>query len=269
MSYTKEEIAREAIGLREQMGLSMYEVVGDLINLVEESGHKIKYEDFGNSFTAALVYLGRGRFSINLNKPKIWNKKFERFTIAHELGHVSLFEHQEDVIKNGKRLELIDEFKSEETMEKEADSFAINFLAPESLFKKIAGGKFFNKYDIDQLSRTLNISFQSCVFRFLELTSKACSVVLVDNKDQKIIYDFRSKKMRRLNKHPSICGEQIIPNSFLSRFTYKNRSIDQKERIIDLSEYYQDYKAGMTCKESLIKFNYNSTTMILISESES
>jgi len=93
MSIPEIRLANEARGLREQLGLDQLTPIGDIVQLVKDSGHHIVEKSFGNQFSAICMHQDQNRFLIVLNTDQMWNEHFKRFTIAHELGHITLIEH--------------------------------------------------------------------------------------------------------------------------------------------------------------------------------
>lgn len=69
----------------------------------------------------------------------------QRFTIAHELGHILLHHFNSNL--------------SNEYIEKEANMFAIRLLAPTCIIKEL------NINTVDQLAKTFNISAEAANYR--------------------------------------------------------------------------------------------------------
>lgn len=102
-----------------------------------------------------------------------------RFVIAHELGHHELHEKvmQLDVCDESK----IDEVYDQAT-EREANSFAAEFLMPASLWTKHVDGVGQPTFDaISELARDYQVSLTSAAVRFVKLSAERCALALVEN----------------------------------------------------------------------------------------
>lgn len=122
---------------------------GDSIEeLVAKTGGKLVYGSSGDGDeeSGSIIAESLRKYTIYLSKNT--SRQRDRFTIAHELGH--LFLHFPKIIKNNKdaimratrRVNLHD--KEKERAEWEANWFAAEFLMPESIFRE--------KYDKGSIS---------------------------------------------------------------------------------------------------------------------
>lgn len=258
----------QAKNLREELGLDQLSALGDIEELVSEMGHKIVYDDFGDDFSATCITADGINFTIALNKNHMWNENFKRFTIAHELAHISLIEHHFEMQRRGGKLMSNAEFQSNEPIEREADRFAVYFLAPKPLFEQHIKGKEFDKKTLKDICNELGISLLTGAFRFIELTDLCCSLIAIDESSQKIKYEFRSKLMKEFNKHEYLKGWYSPYQGNLSKVLGKPITYQIEDENIELNVYYQDLKISLRCKESVIRLGYNNTTIALLSAIE-
>lgn len=264
MSISEIRLANEAKGLREQFGLSHDVPVGDIEQMVKDAGHQITSESFGNQFSAALIHQGRNRFLIVLNDDQMWNERFKRFTIAHELGHITLIEHLAEMDRNGGKLQTVAEFRSDKAIEREADIFAAHFLAPTVLFNKLTERSEFNKKSLKQVAEELNISLMSTAFRFVNLTDLACSLIISNNKTSKARFEFRSKAFWEVGYLPYL-RNTLVPANTLSYEVIQKSEYDPADEEILLNEWYPELKFELKCNESVFQLGYNDTTVTMLS----
>lgn len=263
MSYSDIQLAREAKDLREEIGLDQLTPIQSIQELViEKIGHELSEESFGDDFSAVCMTKEGIKFKIILNSDQMWNENFRRFTIAHELAHISLIEHQAEMMRNGGILKSKSEFQSNKVIEREADKFAINFLAPRSLVIEEIKNLEFDVQSLKILCSKLGLSLLSGAFRFISLTDLCCSLMVIDNETEKIKYDFRSNEMKRINFHQGLRGEEIPYQGSLSKFLFSN--IVTQEEEAELNDYYFNMRASLRCKESFHKMDYNNTTLVLL-----
>lgn len=265
MSYSDIELAAASKNLREQAGLDQFTPIGGIDKLVLDLGHELLVEDFKDDFSATCMTNDGIKFAIILNKSQMWNERFKRFTIAHELGHVSLVQHHAEMIRNGGVLKTKSEFQSKKEIEREADLFAINFLSPKPFFLQLISNLEFDKISLRKICGELNISLLAGAFRFVKLSDLCCALIGIDEVTQKIKYDFRSDLMWQINKHENVSGYHIPYQGLVSKALAKSVTHDLEDEEVDISEYYPDYPRRILCKESVFRLGYNNTTIVMLS----
>lgn len=126
----------------------------------------------------------------------IKSEGFQRFSIAHELGHYFLEGHPERVFRGG---QLIHEshagFGSGDQIELEADHFAAGLLMPSHLFKAAAGCHSDGLDAIEKLAGTCKSSLTASAIRYAELTDAAVAIVM--SSGTSVDYSFASPAMKR------------------------------------------------------------------------
>lgn len=268
MSYSDIQIARIAKEVREEIGLDQLSPILNMKEVVEEIGHHVAEESFGDEFSATCLPIDPPKFGIILNRDSMWNENFVRFTLAHELGHAHLVEHWAEMQRQGGQLKTKAEFQSDQLIEREADRFAINFLAPVGLVRSYIDNMEFTKSSLSDLSNLLGISLLSSAFRFVELTDLCCSLIIVDVSTQKIKYEFRSRLMKQYNRHPFLKGWYVPEQGSVTRVLRMPKGFDIEDQVIELNEYYQNRMTSIRCLESVFRLGYNNTVMVLLSALE-
>jgi hypothetical protein len=189
-----------------------------------------------------------------------WGEKFRRFTIAHELGHLTIPEHR--AILDTKSLHRSKaEYSSKDQIEIEADIFAINLLAPRLAFQNAINNAKFNADTINRLSEQFNISTYATALRFIELTSLACSLI-INRADGNVVYEKRSKKFRDGFSH-SFLYRQKIPRT-THTYDFVNRQTTDSDSVIELNSWYPDIHNIIKANESVIDLGYNKSILTLI-----
>ena len=140
----RQTIAAHAAQLREDMAIGKNEVIGDLVHHIQEAGYHYMEESFEDEFSGFSRALGSGNYLIGFNRDHFWSDKFRRFTLSHELGHVTIPEHRQRLEKEGLHRSK-SEFQSRSPIEREADYFAICFLAPKKAFQMAMSTKNIRK----------------------------------------------------------------------------------------------------------------------------
>ena len=139
--------------------------------LAEKAGIQIKYGDFDNEMSG-FAYQKAGVKYIGINQTESLVR--QRFTIAHELGHIFL--HHQDQLNYDPSVELI-HFRDEHsaagtrTKEIEANAFAAELLMPAEAVKKEisdmkgidlddqkAVGRLADKFGVSQAAITVRLA---------------------------------------------------------------------------------------------------------------
>lgn len=120
---------------------------------------------------------------------------FQRFSIAHELGHYFLAGHPEAVFRSGQVHESRGGFASGDQIELEADHFAAGLLMPKHLFKSVAGRYSDGLEAIKHLADDFETSLTASAIRYARLTDAAVAIIVSSNSS--IEYCFVSEAMRR------------------------------------------------------------------------
>ncbi|MBS1985597.1 MAG: ImmA/IrrE family metallo-endopeptidase [Bdellovibrionales bacterium] len=141
----------------------------DIENLIETCGIKLVKQDFQNTISGAAVIEGSLKvISVNRSEAQVR----QRFTAAHELGHILLHQGKEVEVSYPSATFYRDPKSStgEHWKEIEANYFASCVLMPKVLLEReIAGlaenNSSLNEEVIDQLSKKFKVSSQAMCIR--------------------------------------------------------------------------------------------------------
>lgn len=116
--------------------------------------------------------------SLILYSTNVDNIGFQRFTIAHELGHYCLDGHLYEIIDE-KGMHISDsDFCSKRMCEIEADAFASGLLMPEKLCKKLIAACVDGLGAIKILAEECWTSLTAAAIRYIDLTTAPSAVVV-------------------------------------------------------------------------------------------
>ncbi len=210
----------------------------DVAQIAESAG--IIVEPFpngqaGNGFAGMLLH--RGNDFLIFYSDKIKNIGFQRFTIAHELGHYFIEGHPEAVFDSNGIHKSREPFSSSDKYERQADSFAAGMLMPSELCRTII-----RKYDdgleaILILADACKTSLMSSAIRYTELSNGKIAIIV--SKDGKTIFSNASPTMARSGFF--IRHQSSLPPTSLTvkcgRDTDFIRQARQDEQEGDLSDW--------------------------------
>lgn len=194
---------------------------------------------------------------------------FQRFSIAHELGHYFLAGHPEHVFSGDK---LIHEshagFGSGDQIELEADHFAAGLLMPSHLFKAEAG-KFSDGFTaIEKLAERCQTSLTASAIRYAELTDAAIAIVI--STGPTVNYCFASRSMRGIRGYKHPVKGSVLPRDSLTRtFNQTENNILSAERDDDSADLIAWFRADdeIEASEEVIGLgDYGKTLTIICAE---
>lgn len=256
----RQSIASHAAQLRESMVIGSNEVIGDIVGQIKEAGYHYMENSFGDEFSGFSKALGGGNYLIGFNHDHFWSDKFHRFTISHELGHITIPEHRQLLEKEGLH-QSKSEFQSRDRIEREADYFAICFLAPKKAFQTAMKYKEYTRETIFDLSEHFGISSYATVLRFIELTDLACTLV-VCNREGLIEYEQRSDRMKETYKQDFLNRKQVKETTLT--YDYINGYKEESTCTTPLSEWFDELPIEIEATESVIELGYNGKFLTLL-----
>lgn len=249
---------------REDVELGPDDKINDINEIVDKAGYKYYEGSFEKEFSAMCLSQNPGEFLIIFNKDHHHNESFKRFSIAHEIAHLTIPEHR-TYLRGQKSHISSAEFQSNSQWEREADYFAISLLAPKKSFQRAIRTREFTAKDILEISDEYEISILASAIRFVELTDLACSLVMTD-KNKKIKYEYRSNRMhdalREIRFIPLLNRSQL--NHDTHTYSYLDNPRNECERVVKLHTWYPEVFEEVEATESVIELGYNDTFLTLL-----
>ena len=121
----------------------------------------------------------------------IRNKGYQRFTVAHELGHYSLTEHHKYLFEQGTLHRSESGFTSSVWYEREADLFGVELLIPEFLFHRHRKEFPLGLKGMKELADLFQTSLTAMGIRYATLCTEPVAVVVSEG--DRILYSVLSK----------------------------------------------------------------------------
>ena len=267
MAHPNLEIIGQAMGLREMIGLSPTDILTNIEGAVSDIGYILAEESFGDRFSAYCTYLENEKFAIVLNRDHDWNENFRRFTISHEIGHLSLIQHLA-ALQKGNLHKSQPEFQTIDPIEKEADYFAINFLVPKQAFEAVAQFKNFSFKSLLEIGEHFEISILASAFRFVELTDLTCTLISVDVSTGRVKYEKRSREFKDLGYAEYLYGKKVPPRTNTYDVLKAPPATYPYTDEVNLIDWYPDLKKKAYCTESIMHLGYNKTLVVLLELNE-
>lgn len=136
-------------------------------------GSEIRYSPFDGNLSG-MIFRGEDRIVIGVNS--IHHPNRQRFTIAHEIGHLWLHKGKEIYIDRSFRVNLRDDVSSQgiDREEMEANRFAAELLMPYDMLMTDLEGQEIDMEDakdVEILAERYKVSIQAMTFRLTNLFS--------------------------------------------------------------------------------------------------
>ena len=183
---------------------------------------------------------------------------FQRFSIAHELGHYLLPGHIDAVLDSQGTHQSCAGFGSRDRYEIEADHFAAGLLMPMFLFGRALRDAGDGLDAVRSLSDQCLTSLTATAIRYAQCTRDPLAIVV--STGERINYCFMSDGLKELeglnwirknqplsentatfafnrNKEPSSASEQVEDSSNLQDWFGGARRIDVTEEVVGLGQY--------------------------------
>ena len=255
-------IAGMASSLREESGVASDTAVGDIVAVVKEAGYKYAERRLGKDVPGFSRYLGSGRYEIGFNPDHYWNEGFRRFTIGHELGHVSIPRHRK-ILNGGDVHESKPVYYGrDDDVEREADRFAVHLLTPAGEFRKQMQYKEYCPETISALANHFGTSLYATILRYVELTDQSCALIVCNGEGQ-IHYEKRSSSMvGRVPGHEVLYREPQKPGTLVHDWVTGNK--DEQQCRLGLEVWYDDCPEGIEATESVISLGYGDLLFSLL-----
>lgn len=157
------------------------------------------------------------------------NEGFERFSVAHELGHYFTPGHPEKLLINGVHNSR-GGFVSGEQCELEADHFAAGLLMPAYLFDKELNNHLSGLSAVEALAGKCETSLTATAIRYAQRTPDAIAIIISEKKV--IDYCFMSDELKQINGLRWIKKGTPVPQDTVTyRFNSSDKNILNANKV--------------------------------------
>ncbi len=229
----KQAIERQAADVRADYEIS--ELRLDPMALASLAGIEVAAKPDNNpGISGALIRQG-DEYGI-LYATHISNVGFQRFSVAHELGHYFLPGHVENVLSTGIHQSQAG-YGAADQYEREADHFAACLMMPKLLFSRQMSRHSDGLGAAKGLAEQCGTSLTATAIRYAELTDSPVAVILSEG--SQVFASFISTPMFDLVRCRLKKGSQLPSRSLTAAFNQGSRvSGVEDAREIDLQEWF-------------------------------
>ncbi|WP_031364498.1 ImmA/IrrE family metallo-endopeptidase [Caballeronia sordidicola] len=206
----------------------------DVLGLAQSNGILVSAKPAAAMGVSGMLLRSGDDFAIGY-ATHVRNEGFQRFSIAHELGHFYLPGHPEHIFSAGAVHESRAGFASGDPIELQADHFAAGLLMPSALFTKEAAKYSDGFTAIEHLAEICKTSLTASAIRYSEITDAALAIVVSSRSS--VEYCFLSPAMRRMKGLNFLKKGSVLPRESLTRtFNQTSENISLGRRVDDSTD---------------------------------
>ena len=193
----------------------------------------------------------------------IKSEGFQRFSIAHELGHYFLEGHIDHILSNKDSIhESFAGFHSNDSYEQEADYFASGLLMPNFLITPIIKNTDPGFLSIEKIAESCKTSLTSSAIRYTQLSKDAIAIIV--STKERVNFCFLSQAMSMLlnilwpRKHSPVPPDSLAmhfnkDSDFIKKGGYEKDEIDIREWLSgDKSIQFKEEIKGLGSYEKIL-----------------
>ncbi len=197
---------------------------------------------------------------------RIANEGYQRFSVAHELGHYFLPGHIDAVFAGGGQVHASRAgFVSDDKYENEADHFAAGLLMPDPMFRSALINSDDGLAGIEHLSDLCRTSLTATAIRYAQNATIPAAIVI--STGTRIDYCFMSDALKEFRGIDWIRKDSPLPASVLTRdFNGNAANIangKRDENTADLQEWFGGQRSLEIREEVLGLGGYGKTLTVL------
>ncbi len=195
------------------------------------------------------------------------NVGFERFSLAHELGHFLVEGHVDHFTSEGQVLHKSHAgFVSDEAYEREADHFAAGLLMPSKLLKAELRGQREGLPSIERLRKRAKASFTAAAIRYARVTDDPVAVVC--SVGGTVRFCFPSDGLKELRGALWLPPGSRIPadtaTDHVGRMGAVARRGHRRESECCLSDWFEDVRP-IELREEVVGLGFEDRVMTVLS----
>ena len=231
--------------------------------IAEANGIEVRGLSSGQPGCSGMLLRSGETFGI-MYSTDVENEGFQRFSVAHELGHYFLPDHPEHVTQHGPHVSKAG-FTSNDPYEREADFFAATLLLPKTLIRPALDRLPEGMKGLIELAGTCQTSLTAMAIAYAQSCSTAVAVIV--SLDGKTKFCFMSDAMRRA-KVGWIAKTERVPGGSLTekRARSEERTVEPMADDVDLQDWFGSDRS-LPAREEVISLR-NPTELLTVLYSE-
>jgi Zn-dependent peptidase ImmA (M78 family) len=197
----------------------------------------------------------------------IESEGFQRFSVAHELGHFFLDGHIDYVLPKGSQVHTSHAgFVSGDQYELEADNFAAALLMPDRLFKRALEKCDAGISTVESMAKLCRTSLTATAIRYAELTDDAVAVVISTGRN--IDYCRLSETIKSLRDLTWLRKGSPVPiNTATARLNADRDRVARSDRAVeevDVMDWLGGVRSVKALEEVVGLGSYGKTLTVIV-----
>lgn len=196
------------------------------------------------------------------------NEGFERFSVAHELGHYFLPDHPDEILKaGGQHFSRAGFTEGNSSIELEADHFAAGLLMPSGLVRAHLDQNQIGLEGICRLADDARVSLTAAAIRAAECASFPLCIIVSCGAE--VRYAFPSDAFKGLGKRIFLRKGDPLPAGLTAAFNAKSENVVGARRSTgecDLADWFDTVSHVRLDEEVVGLGRYGFTLTVLSSE---
>ena len=262
LDYRQKLLVRQAEQLLQDE--TLLELPVDLEALAQTRGIFIQKMDSAEEGVSGMLLRHGDTFGI-LYSTRIPNPGFQRFSIAHELGHYFIDGHLDQIPFEGNRHSSRAGFVSSDPYEREADHFAAGLLMPTTPVCKVIDRASGGLCGIEAVRQKADTSLTAAAIRYIELTDVAAAIIV--SRNGRVDYCFMSETMRSLKEIDWLRKGMMVPSDTVTESIRDKSEEEQREaRIegkVDITTWFGGPRSVMAWEEVIGLGSYGRVLTVL------
>lgn len=194
---------------------------------------------------------------------------FQRFTVAHELGHFFLEGHPDEILKTAvAHISKAGFTEGGSTIELEADHFASGLLLPTRLVQQQLDREKIGLEGIEALAEISHCSLTASAIRAAECGTYPMAIVV--SRGDRVQYAFLSEGFKKLGRLEFLRKGTSLPDTLTRRFNRNSENVGSGKRACEattLSDWFGGSRSIELDEQVIGLGSYGLTLTALSSES--
>ena len=200
-----------------------------------------------------------------LYSTQIPNIGFQRFSIAHELGHYFIDGHLDQIPFDDNMHRSRAGFVSNNYYEREADHFAAGLLMPITPVRRVIHKSPSGLGGIQAVQQETNASLTAAAIRYVGLTDEAVAIIISSNRI--VDYCFMSETMRSLEGIDWLYKGTLVPSDTITESILDKSEEEQREAYaegeVDITAWFGDHRSVAALEEVIGLGSYGRVLTVL------
>ena len=243
---------------------SLLELPVDLEALAQTRGIFVQEMESDEDGVSGMLLRHGDTFGI-LYSTQIPNIGFQRFSIAHELGHYFIDGHLDQIPFNDNMHRSRAGFVSSNYYEREADHFAAGLLMPITPVRRVIHRSPCGLGGIQAVQQETNASLTATAIRYVGLTDEAVAIIV--SSDGIVDYCFMSETMRSLEGIDWLHKNTLVPSDTITESILDKSEEEQREAYaegeVDILAWFGGHRSVAALEEVIGLGTYGRILTVL------